>query len=168
MWIEGTKTIKESIRTWGKSEMKTFLIWSETFCGGTQSLKIASVGGAWMSRNTSTTLASCQDFPVPAEKGVHWFSPWSQPSRTHRSRVGVQIYSLDTSQGMSFDCWIRALGRIFWILLSTTGEIHWGLQKVNQRWERVWQISDLDFEMQRVWLKFFLFRLWGVLCQCSV
>ena len=105
------------------------------FCGGTQPLKTTSLGGAWMSRNTSTTLSSCQDFPVSAEKGVHWFRPWSQPSRTQRNRVGVQIYGLDTSQGTSFDCWVCASGRIFWILLSTTGEIHWGLKKINQRWE---------------------------------
>ena len=52
-----------------------------------------------------------------------------------RNRMGVQIYGLDTSQGTSFDCWVCASGRIFWILLSTTGEIHWGLKKINQRWE---------------------------------
>ena len=128
----GYENLRESIRTWGKSEM-TFLTWSETFVEGpSHSRQPLWEGPEWV---------ETPQLPPPPAKSSQCQQRKESidldpgPSKTQRNRVGVQIYSLDTSQGTSFDCWVFASGRIFWILLSTTGEIHWGLKKINQRWE---------------------------------
>lgn len=164
--VAGMQTIRESTRAWGKSEMKTF----STFCEGTQPLKTTLLGGTWRNRNTPTSLSSCQGFPdasrgkelidaapgvsLPGPRGAGWECRLT-------AQIGPKGHPLIV-------CWVCASGgRVFWILCKgslTTWELHWGLQKVNQRWEI---INDLDTEVQRVWLNFIPIRLWGVLCQCS-
>lgn len=91
--------------------MKTFLTRSETFVEDPSTQDNLSGGPEWVETPRST-LSSLPGLPSVSRERVHWCSSWAWPSRDPEEQGGSLIHP----QGTSFDCWVCASGRIFWIL----------------------------------------------------